>query len=356
MLPAEIDDVPDDQEVAGEVQLLDEIELARDLRARPIVIRAVPLARADLDDLPQERRLRLAGRDRVVGKPVAEIGHRVLQAIGELPRPPDRVRPIAEERRHVGGGFEIPLGVRREPPPRLRQRGVMVDAGEDVEQRPLRQRREPDAVGRDDRHVERRREIDERLVVRLFVAAEVPLQLDVHAVAAEQADETIEQAADAVAAAVERRAAGERDEAAGAAVQILERERAFAFGRAQLHAGDQPAEVSIALLAFAEDGQRTGLEGWKGWTGGTDPSSGVPFLPFLPSCLLRLRDRELCADDRAEAGGRRGLVKPGRAVHAVAIEQRHRPVAEIGRALDDRFRERRALEKAEGGGGVELDV
>jgi hypothetical protein len=35
VLPAEIDDVPDDQEVAGELQLLDEIELARDLaRAR----------------------------------------------------------------------------------------------------------------------------------------------------------------------------------------------------------------------------------------------------------------------------------------------------------------------------------
>ena len=81
VLPAEIDDVPDDQEIAGEVQLLDEIELARNLRARPVVIRAVPLARADLDHLPQERRLRLAWRHRIVGKPVAEIGHRVLQAI-----------------------------------------------------------------------------------------------------------------------------------------------------------------------------------------------------------------------------------------------------------------------------------
>jgi hypothetical protein len=34
LLPAEVDDVPDDEEVAGEVELLDEIELARDLRAR----------------------------------------------------------------------------------------------------------------------------------------------------------------------------------------------------------------------------------------------------------------------------------------------------------------------------------
>ena len=52
----------------------------------------------------------------------------------------------------------------------------------------------------------------------------------------------------------------------------------------------------------------------------------------------------------------RGLVKARRAVDAVAIEQRQRGVAEIGRAIDERFGQRRALEKAEGGGGVELDV
>ena len=45
-----------------------------------------------------------------------------------------------------------------------------------------------------------------------------------------------------------------------------------------------------------------------------------------------------------------------RAVDAVAIEQRQRRVAEIGRAIDERLRERRALEKAEGGRGVKLDV
>ena len=64
------------------------------------------------------------------------------------------------------------------------------------------------------RHAERRRQVDERVVVGFFVAAEMPLQLDVDAIAAEDADEAIEQAADAVAPAVERGAADERDEAA----------------------------------------------------------------------------------------------------------------------------------------------
>ena len=84
---------------------------------------------------------------------------------------------------------------------------------------------------------------------------QMPLQLDVDAVAAEHADEAIEQAADAVPPAVERRAAGERDQPGGAAVELLERQRALAFRRAHLHARDQPAEIAVALRAFAEDGQ-----------------------------------------------------------------------------------------------------
>ena len=61
---------------------------------------------------------------------------------------------------------------------------------------------------------------------------------------AEHADEAIEQPADAVAPAVERRAAGERDQAAVVPVELLERQRALAFRRAQLHARDQPAQVA----------------------------------------------------------------------------------------------------------------
>src|SRR5437762_2878369 len=43
-------------------------------------------------------------------------------------------------------------------------------------------------------------------------------------------------------------------------------------------------------------------------------------------------------------------------INAIAIEQRERRIAEFGGAIDERFWERGALEKAEGGGGVEFDV
>ena len=74
-------------------------------------------------------------------------------------------------------------------------------------------------------------------------------------VAAEQADQAIDQAADAVPAGRERLAADERDEPGGAAVELVERQRALAFRRAQLHAREQAAEVLVALAALDEDGE-----------------------------------------------------------------------------------------------------
>ena len=58
VLPAEIDDVPDNQEIAGEIELLDQIELARNLGPRAIVIGAVALARTDLREAAEKRDLR----------------------------------------------------------------------------------------------------------------------------------------------------------------------------------------------------------------------------------------------------------------------------------------------------------
>jgi hypothetical protein len=68
------------------------------------------------------------------------------------------------------------------------------------------------------------------------------------------------------------------------------------------------------------------------------------------------RDRQLGADDRAEAGLLRGLVEPGRAIDAVGVEQRQRRIVECGSALDERFGKRCTLQKAEGRRGVEFDV
>ncbi len=344
--PAEVHQVPDDEEVAGELELLDEIELTRDLRARPVVVRTVALARADLGDLPEERRLRLALGHGIVGKAVAEIRERELQAVGQLARPGDGIRPIGEERRHLGRRLQVALRVGREAPAGAGQIGVMADARQHVEERPRRRMGEADPAGRHHRQVERRRQRDERGVVGFLVAPAVPLQLDVHAVAAEQADERVGEPADAEAAGVERRAPHERHEAARHAVEVPERERARPLRRGELHPRDEATEIPVPVLGFAEDGQRPASFKALGRT---------PRTALRPLARAGGANRQLRPDDRADAGGQRGLVEARCAVNAVAIEERECGIAELGGPVDERFRQRRALEKTERRGRVEFD-
>ena len=247
LLPAEIDDVPDDEEIAGEIELLDEVQLARDLGARAIVIRPVPFAGARLRDLAQERRHRLARRHRVLRKAVAEIRHRVLEPIRQRARAGDGLRQIAEEPRHGVGRLEIALGVPAQTPPGMLERRLVTDAGEHVVERPIGDIGKAHAVAGDDRQVKGRREIAQRVIVGLFIAQQMALQLDADIRRAEGPDQTIDQAADAVARPVDDRAAGQRDEPADRAVELVERERALALGRRQLHARHEPAQILIAL-------------------------------------------------------------------------------------------------------------
>ena len=103
LLAAEIDDVPDDEEIAGEIELLDQVQLARDLRACAIVIRAIAFARPGLRHLAQERRHRFTRRHRILGKAIPEIRHRVFEAIGELARAGNGFRQIDEQPGHGFG-------------------------------------------------------------------------------------------------------------------------------------------------------------------------------------------------------------------------------------------------------------
>jgi hypothetical protein len=48
-------------------------------------------------------------------------------------------------------------------------------------------------------------------------------------------------------------------------------------------------------------------------------------------------NRQLGPDDRLDADSGRGLVKSGSAVHAVAVEERKRRIAEGRGSLDERF-------------------
>ena len=68
VLPAEVDEIPDDQEVAGKIEFFDQIQFAGDLGAGTIVKRPIAIARADGRDPPQEGDHRLAWRYWISGK------------------------------------------------------------------------------------------------------------------------------------------------------------------------------------------------------------------------------------------------------------------------------------------------
>jgi hypothetical protein len=87
--------------------------------------------------------------------------------------------------------------------------------------------------------MERRREIDEGMIVGLFVPEQVTLQLDRDPTGAEHSHESIDEAADAKAAAVDRPA--RRAPPAARAIQIVEREGALVSARSFIR--DEPAQV-----------------------------------------------------------------------------------------------------------------
>jgi hypothetical protein len=154
----------------------------------------------------------------------------------------------ANKPRHLRRRLEVALGIRREPAAGAHQRDVLANRGDDIEQRPLFGRRERDAAGRQQRHAKRLGETDQRIVVVFLVAVQVALQLDVGIAAAERADDAIEEAADAEPFGAEQRAAGHGDEAGGEAVELMNRQRALAFRRAELHLREQTTQISPALL------------------------------------------------------------------------------------------------------------
>ena len=74
------------------------------------------------------------------------------------------------------------------------------------------------------------------------------------------------------------------------------------------------------------------------------------------SMFAERTDGNLSADMRAHSAADSCGVKARRAIEAVAIGKRKGRHAELRGALDERFRLRSAIEKAEGAGRMQLDI
>ena len=133
----EADDVVDGEEVARVVEPRDQRQL---LLQDGLDLRQPGPGQAQGGRLPdqvlQMTLRRLAGRDRLVGILVAQVGQIEADGIGDLQRPLKRRLEPLEETLDLGQGLRMTLGIGREPQPRLLDRHLLPDAGEHVLQGP----------------------------------------------------------------------------------------------------------------------------------------------------------------------------------------------------------------------------
>ena len=175
VIAAEVHDVPHDEEIAGEIEFLDEGQLALDLLAGALVVGDVAEAGALVGALAQETHHGLAFGDGIARELVAEVGEGEVEARCDLGGVGDGVGNVGEERGHFGGRFDAAFGVLLEQSAGFGERGLIADAGEDVEQFALRGRDVRRLVGGDQGNAEAAGALHDGLVFGLFFTAVVAL-------------------------------------------------------------------------------------------------------------------------------------------------------------------------------------
>jgi hypothetical protein len=328
LLLAEAHDVPHDEEVALERELLDQRQLLLDLALGLRGERTEARARAVPGELAQVGRRRLAGRERVVGEAVAEVGEREVELTREVERRLHRLRAVAEEGGHLARVLEVALALGVEEGAGLVETGAQADAGEQVEQALVVFARVAHTVGGDDRQSQARRQLAQRLVALLLAAQRVALELDREATGKETVQPFEEPPRRVGAGGVERArertllAPGQAPQAGRVRGERVPADAGLALGVGERAGGEQAAQVLIAravlnqerepALAIARELHRVRL-------------AAAPALRRRGGCGGRegraVVDHHLGADQRFDPRRLRRLVEARRAVHAVAVDQ-----------------------------------
>ena len=298
-LATEADDVPDDEEVAGEVELGDDGQLVLELPAHAVGDRPPTLARAGLRELAQVALRRLAGLQRIVGKAIGQVGERERTALGDAPAFADPCRRVAEERRHLFCRPEMTLGIRQQAASGLVDRRAEPDAGEDVEQRAVGRHGVSDVVGRDHGDVVRVGQVGESPRPACARAVAMVVHVDRESIG-EDTLEAIEPCRRA--GRIDERAlvaAGETEKPRRVRRDLVPRDAPVALRTAERARREQPAEVRVPDTILHQEVQRA-----------------------------RVLHDDVGADDRAHPCRLRGLEEPRRAVEPVPVRERNGVVAE----------------------------
>ena len=266
VVPAERHDVEHDQEVAGEAQPLDHVQLVVDLRVRlrPRGPGSVPLGRPAVGHLAQPGHLGVPRRHRIVGQVRRDQRQVEGELVGERGRVGDRARIGGEPQRHLGPVPQVGARRGRQPAVDLVQAAPGPHRREGGGQPAPVGRRVVDVVGRHDAQPGL---VGERgQVVVAFAVARVAVvgQLDRHVLRPEQRDEAVQLPRRGAGPAGLQRprhrplaAAGEDH---GVVPQLLRDllqvvDRAPLLLALQLGQPDDPAQPRVPLRAAGEDEQ-----------------------------------------------------------------------------------------------------
>ncbi len=176
---AEADDVPDDEEIARQIELLDQIEFAFQLRLGAGGERSKAGAGAVPGHPAEVRDGAFAHRQRVVGEAVAEVRQGELELVHQGPGLGHRPRLVGKEERHLARRSQVAFAAALEQSAGGVQGRALADAGEDIGEIAVGRFRIAGAAGGQQRQPQAPSEIDERPVAVFLVAQAVALQFHV---------------------------------------------------------------------------------------------------------------------------------------------------------------------------------
>ncbi len=198
MLAAVAHQVPHDQKISCQLEFFDERQFFLDLAARfgLHVARRASVARAKSFPraLAQKRIHGLAFGDGIARKFVAQIVEREFQASGKFARVGDGFGIVGEKLLHLLRRSQEAFGIARKQASSGRQRAMVADGGEGIAKLPPLRNGVADAVGGQQRKIQRTRNVDRSAIAGLFFALKMPLQFNVDIFRAENSDELIDAA------------------------------------------------------------------------------------------------------------------------------------------------------------------
>ena len=193
----ELDEVADDQEVAGKLQPPDQFDLFFHLRLHLAAITPVAPDRSLAAHRFQILRL-LGHRQNAavvrpeIGELVAQVLQRETRPLRQPPRVHKRFRQIGKQRRHLARRLDVAFAVRGEQQARGIERHVVAQAGEGIGQRTILPRRMERRVAGQQRQFQVRREIDQVAVQPRVVPQVVAVDLHEHVVPPEHRDQPVQ--------------------------------------------------------------------------------------------------------------------------------------------------------------------